>query len=115
MKVTPEADQYVEWSTVVDNFVWSGTRAELLAHGWQEGWKATEERILRADQAGTSALWEGCDVQPGAWDDPTILVTNDPDRDGYFVLNRADLAAYVAGDSSVLQANPDEDWGDDDE
>lgn len=106
MKVDPDPadDRYVEWSTVVDNIVWVGTRSELAAHAYSEGWAhIAEDRIARTDRVGTSALWNEEDtIQDGAYADTHLVVTNVQGRDGVFRLNRADLGAFAAGDLSVL-------------
>lgn len=110
VKAAPDIDLYVEWSTVVDNFIWSGTREELVKYGQFSGWRLNiEERIARADATGTSAMWEDWEgSQEGSWEDERFLVTNVENMDGYFWLNRDDLAAYVAGDNTVLEFIPDE-------
>ena len=110
MKVAPDQDLYVEWSTVVDNITWAGTREELLVFARSERWKGdVEERIARTDREGTSAMFFDEPPQEGSWDDAQLLVTNDSERDGYFWLDRADLAAYAMGDSTVLQPIPEDD------
>ncbi len=117
MKANREDDLYVEWSTVVDNIVWTGTREELTKHGEFSGWFTgssqladIEARIARTDETGTSARFFDTDPQEGAWDDPYLLVTNDPVMDdGYYRLDRDDLGDYARGDHTVLQPLPDED------
>jgi hypothetical protein len=94
MKCEPDRDLYVEWSSVVDNLTWVGTRAEAL-HLEQ----TDEARLARTDLTGTSTLWkvEGHPVE-GAWDDPTIHVMNTDrreDRIYSYTLRRSDLAAYA--------------------
>jgi hypothetical protein len=94
MKCEPDRDLYVEWSTVVDNLTWVGSRAEALRLG-----QTDEERVARTDRTGTSTLWrvEGY-PQEGSWDDPTILVCNTERRDEgvySYWLNRSDLTAFA--------------------
>jgi len=50
IKVAPDLDLYVEWSSIVDSPVCWGTRAEML----EEGTDAV--RLDRADKFGTSSL-----------------------------------------------------------
>lgn len=65
MKVAPDRDAYIEWSTVVDAPVSIGTRAAYAAeHG--------EERLARTDTQGTSAAYSDKlppTEQDGGWDD----------------------------------------------
>jgi hypothetical protein len=105
MKVARDRDLYVGWSTVVENLVWAGTRAEalaVLARDIPVGYEpkpgnSPEDRLQRADETGTSACWYDTDPQDGAWDDPVQIV----EQRG--LLRRADLARYVdlytAGDA----------------
>lgn len=62
IKVAPDADLYLEWSSVVEAPTFVGTRAEVAAYLNEprrgEYWSTEEEierRLRRADQAGSSA------------------------------------------------------------
>ena len=69
IKVSPDRDAYVEWSTVVDAPVSVGNRAAYAAeHG--------EDRLRRTDEAGTSARyfdWLLPEEQAGGWVDPYLI------------------------------------------
>lgn len=64
VKVAPDVDAYLEWSSIVDAPVWAGTRDELLEYlvGEHEhrgavdlrDVEAVRERIARADETGSS-------------------------------------------------------------
>lgn len=103
LKADRDTDLYAVWSTTTD---WPlsaehvGTRAEILAllspyDGDERG--ATEERLARADECGTSAQWSWSDADGifgppyyGSWDDPEPLSTQeDP-------IQRDQLGAYLA-------------------
>jgi hypothetical protein len=93
LKVTPDRDLYVKWSTIVENMTRSGTRAEFLEHLaavqpdlLDDPGHCPEARLARADAYGTSALTHPPD---GGWDDKSLIV----DQRG--ILPRADLEAYV--------------------
>ena len=72
IKVSPDRDAYVEWSTVVDAPVSVGNRAAYAAeHG--------EDRLRRTDEAGTSARffdWLPPEEQEGGWADPVLVCTS---------------------------------------
>ena len=94
MKCSPDLDLYVMWSSIVDNAVWVGSRAEALHLP-----EFDEERLVRTDKTGTSTL-RGVRGYPlaGSWDNPTILVreTVRQDEGVYaYTLRRTDLAAYA--------------------
>lgn len=64
IKLAPDEDWYVVWSTIVDAPTYWGTRAELEA---RPGAHALPERFDRADATGTSAQW-GITPEPYSWD-----------------------------------------------
>lgn len=79
-------DFYVAWSTVVDNVVGVGTRAEMVANHY------AAERVDRADEYGTSA------IEPRGlfgWDDKQILVANMPTPPHHGWLQRSDLTVFA--------------------
>lgn len=94
MKCEPGRDLYVEWSSVVDNLTWVGTRAEALTLA-----QTDEARLARTDATGSSTLWEVAGYpREGAWDDLGIHVCNTTRRDDgvySYTLLRSDLAAYA--------------------
>lgn len=51
LKPTQDSDFYVDWSTIVEDAISWGSREDM------KGWGATEERLARCDQYGTSARW----------------------------------------------------------
>lgn len=94
MKCDLNRDLYVEWSSVVDNLTWVGTRAEALRLD-----QTDEERVARTDRTGASTLWKvvGYPVE-GTWEDATIHVCNTERREEgvySYCLNRSDLTAYA--------------------
>lgn len=75
IKVTPDRDLYMEWSSVVEAPTFIGTRAELAAYLAEpkvhyrqttiDHPEAIEERLARADETGSSGYRPfGC-----TWDD----------------------------------------------
>jgi len=94
--VKPERDKYddfyIVWSSVVDNLTAAGTRAEFLAEHSDWG-----DRLDRADEYGSSAIW--ADPAPYGWEDDDLLVCNDDAadafQDGYAVVPRKNLRAYA--------------------
>jgi hypothetical protein len=99
LKVRTDRDLYVQWSTVVDNVVRVGTRAEFLEHlAAAEPWASDvwstdllhcpEARLGRADDYGTSAMWPTAEEPFGGWEDDLMV-----EQRG--ILPRADLEAYV--------------------
>jgi hypothetical protein len=98
LKIHPDRDLYVEWSTIVDNAIRWGTRAEFLDHLAKvqpdlldDPWHCPEARLARADAHGTSALSNIEDRHPprGGWDSSLMV-----EQRG--TLRRDDLEAYVA-------------------
>jgi hypothetical protein len=93
-KADPDVDLYVAWSTVVDNMTSAGTRAEMLRDP-----DITEDRLIRADETGTSCAWqtEGY-PREGAWDDEFLHVMEVDRRETHVYswrLRRSDLLAYA--------------------
>ena len=84
LKAAPDADVYVEWSTVVDNLTGVGTSTS---------WPA--DRIARADATGTSC--KDPDYRFGGWDDQEHLLVHNTERMDalFFLLKRSDLLAYA--------------------
>lgn len=122
--VKPDAheDFYVLWSTVVDNWTFAGTRAEVLDYERRNlgGMQAIdpahrpEARFDRADVNGTSAMWPEEKAGPDkylGWNDEEFMVANDADPEvpGQFLIRRADLRRYVEqGSADVWFAIPDD-------
>lgn len=108
MKVSKDRDQYVGWSTVVESIVWIGDRAEaarMLARDIPSGYdpkpgNSPEDRLRRADENGTSALYPTPEYGPydGAWDDDAQIV----EQRG--LLDRSAFPAFV---DAWLSDNPD--------
>jgi len=84
LKPDRDVDFYVEWSTIVDSPIWSGTRAEMLT-SLGEG---SAERLDRADKHGTSSFgrWFGYGDKG--------MITGEPLREQRW-LPRTSLAAYA--------------------
>ena len=97
MKVDKDRDLYVEWSTVVDNWTFAGDRDEMLEHlqmAEPRGYTADpgnrpEDRLQRADDNGTSALFPRSGPFDGAWDDNVLMI----EQRG--LLAREDLGRYL--------------------
>lgn len=98
LKVDPDLDLYVEWSTVVDDACRVGTRAEMLetlrravppGYDPQPG-SAPEDRLRRADESGTTALWPSAVDPFGGWGDRYLMVQQRG------LLPRGRLSAYLA-------------------
>lgn len=93
VKAAPDEDLYAIYSTIVDAFVFIGTRGEtrqrLLYEDGING--RPDERMERADLNGTSSRIGGPDFEYG-WNDPTIAVREGP---GCGELPRKDLVAYL--------------------
>jgi hypothetical protein len=75
VKVTPDEDLYVEWSTIVDAPTAWGTREEMFEYllRWDQKKEEyarpeIEERFARADEYGTSSLHRDYD-----WDDDEFM------------------------------------------
>lgn len=89
IKAEKDVDFYVEWSTIVENWVSAGTRQEMLDGG------ITEVRLDKADSLGSSY-----DLSCGRWGDQKMLVHNLPDKlyegvEGYYTLPRENLIKFV--------------------
>lgn len=93
LKAAPDRDLYLIWSTVVDNAIWVGDRAELVEHLREDHGDSyyNEKRIDRADQFGSSML----DYGFGRWADEHLPVGEGSPDDGWYHLRRDRLAAYA--------------------
>lgn len=97
IKPDRDRDLCIGWSTVVDNVIWSGTRAEALRElaidipaGYDpKPGNSPEDRLRRADDNGTTALWPPTGGYFGGWDDPDLMV----EQRG--MLPRTELATFV--------------------
>jgi hypothetical protein len=80
MKASKDDDLYVEWSSVVDDVIFVGTRMEMFTHLVREDAAShpgyapiqgnrAEDRLVRCDETGTSAL-DG----DGSWNDPVVQI-----------------------------------------
>lgn len=56
VKVAPDIDLYVYWSTIVDAPTAIGSRDELAEWLRQRGYAADDQRFDRADRTGTSSV-----------------------------------------------------------
>ncbi len=113
VKVDPDVDLYMRWSTVVDNATHVGTRAEMADYltGELSASNGQAERILTdADQHGSSAYRH----RAGHWGDDGFVVHNTPE--GW--LPRANFAAYaqaiLSDDEAAMAALVEPFGGDDD-
>lgn len=119
MRVHPDQDLYVEWSTSVDYIIFYGTRDELsnwlVDREFSRIRDETKQRLDRAAETGTSVLYSHGGPVPGSWDDDDLLV-----RDSG-TLARADLGQFVEalqrGDEAAAEAlvQPLEDDGESDD
>jgi hypothetical protein len=65
-----EPAMYVMWSTIVDDITAYGTREELRQIRTHRGYEETaDERFDRADETGTSDMFEVESAREGAWGD----------------------------------------------
>lgn len=92
MKVDPDRDHYVEWSTVVDNWCADGTRAEMLDRLKRDAPSSSpghtpEDRLRRADKTGTSAMFYSPPFE-GSWESDLMV-----EQRG--LLPRKDLRRYL--------------------
>jgi hypothetical protein len=94
MKAGP--DLYVEWSSIVEDFISTNTRAEMLEkfryRTEQSPTETPEERLDRVDRNGTSALYYD-PPYVGSWEDSGLMVQQ------LGILAREDLAAYVLAET----------------
>lgn len=102
LKASPEEDLYGIYSTIVDAFVFIGTRGETRQHLlYEDGVNGMpDERLERADRNGASCKIGAPDFWYG-WNDEFISIGEGP-GDGN--LPRKDLAAYLR----YLEANNNE-------
>lgn len=91
VKVAPDEDRYVEWSTIVDAPLGWGTRSEMVNDLVRMSEKKeefarpeAEKRLLRADIHGSSSF-----ISDGGWDDAGFVV----EQRGW--LPRARLGAFL--------------------
>lgn len=108
VKVAPDVDRYVVWSSVVDAPVsYSCTRVQAVAWAveeWHERPDQAEAHVVRADKYGSSDRAVGF----GRWDDEHLTVMEGSPSDGWYHLPRERLAAYMdaldVDDEAVAQA-----------
>lgn len=78
LKEAPDVDYYIGWSSIVEAPLFGGTRAEVITYMWEmddrkperirdDDPSHPENRLKRADEFGTSALWGN--PRDGGWDD----------------------------------------------
>ena len=95
VKVAPDVDRYVVWSSVVDAPVsYSCTREQVLqwaVEDWHERPEQAEAHVVRADTYGSSDRAIGF----GRWDDEDLQVVHGSPDDGWYHLPRARLADYM--------------------
>jgi hypothetical protein len=102
VKAAKDRDLYLIWSSVVDNAIWVGNRAELLEHLQREyrrehpdstpnPGKAPEDRVARADRTGSSMI----DPECYRWDDEALTVMEGSPPDGWYHIRRERLAEYA--------------------
>lgn len=79
LKVAPDRDLYVYWSTIVEAPVAYGDRAWMrdyliadAAHPYSDKGNP-DERLDRADRAGSSALWPSMTNPAYGWDDNGLI------------------------------------------
>lgn len=100
VKATPDADLYIEWSTIVEAPTFIGTRAETLEYLGLPSPSVSdtpEERLARADETGTSA--KGDYAWFGSWT-----------YDGFVVEQRGVLPRSRLSAFAVLYADDDPAW-----
>lgn len=95
VKVAPDVDRYVVWSSIVDAPVsYSCTREQALAwavEDWRERPDQAEAHVARADKYGSSDRAVGF----GRWDDEHLTVMEGSPDDGWYHLRRDRLGAYM--------------------
>lgn len=95
VKVAPDVDRYVIWSSIVDAPVsYSCTREQALAwviEEWLVGPVLAEQEVDRADRLGSSDRAVGF----GRWDDDELHVVHGSPDDGWYHLPRERLADYM--------------------
>lgn len=98
LKAARDVDLYVEWDSRVDNITYIGDRASTLAYLAEEDLRlhvgfspdpgyAPEDRLQRADEHGTSALFGN--PRRGGWESSGFIV----EQRG--VLRRSDLLEFA--------------------
>lgn len=98
MKAAPDRDLYVEWSTVIDNWIGMGTRQEMLEHlkdkcrnksGKLPHDYRPEVILDRCDRTGTSYMYHSWGSLLGSWNVKYLKVGAE------HLLLRSDLGRYV--------------------
>lgn len=100
VKVSPDRDAYLEWSTYTDTVAGIFTKNEYIEERPNEA-----DRMDRADRYGSSANWPGVDPhkQIFGWNDEDFLVMSNPTQgflprtrlpDLYDLLD-ADIEAHI--------------------
>lgn len=93
IKPDKDVDFYVEWSTIVDNWVFAGNREDMVDEG------LSEDRLDKADRLGSSYM-----LSCGKWEDKELIVCNLPDRyyeecfqgvEGYYTIPRENLYRFI--------------------
>lgn len=93
LRTAPDRDQYVLWSTIVDNVTHVGTRDETMAYLLAEHGRRHQPEATRAldaaDATGTSDRggWGAYPVGP--------FLVHEAAEPGPWLLYRGDLAAYA--------------------
>lgn len=105
IKPKKDEDFYVEWSTIVDNWITAGTRQEMIDEAGID-----EKRLVRADEYGSSLL-----IGKPTFDED-FMIHNLPDEvyeaydyeDGYYEIHRGNIKEYVhlTEDNSVMGLDP---------
>jgi hypothetical protein len=122
MKEAPDVDYYIGWSSVVEAPAWGGTRAEALAILQRESDPYLmpaaphhpEQRLKRADETGTSAMWvtaAGLEhPEEGSWEDSGAIYMQrgTVTRANMFVLARRILENHEADVTDLLEPFEDE-------
>lgn len=108
LKVNRDEDYYVVWSSVVDYWIFAGTRKHIVEY-WKEeygrqGMEGLERMMERADEWGSSAM-----RQFGHWEDELLWLGPRGQ------VRRSDLEAFVEAydNDHALRSLiiPHEDWG----
>lgn len=108
LKPKPDEDFYVTYSTIVDAPVLWGTRDEI----WHEDPDAFRNRLDRADETGSSAMWPRTGAPYMGWDETEIIVREGfafddvPDGAIWGVVARSDLRALCESRTADGHWNP---------
>ena len=97
IKLSPDEDRYIIWSSVVDSHIFEGTRLQtvdfLQREAANEARRNAIEALARADETGTSDQHFGT----FAWDDAERHQVMEGGGPGYITRDR--LAAFIDADS----------------